>query len=126
MEQFHFDTIVSTFTRRTLRLGIALASVVFMAALVAGPSVSAHPHTAENANQGEGQVVANGQNHPGFVDQGDGTGMSCEGVNEPENSGPAGYGLETAHHGPDNGTAGKGDGCYVTDYPTEDNSPGLD
>jgi hypothetical protein len=52
--------------------------------------------------------------------------MSCEGVNMPDNAGSAGYGLETAHHGPDQGKPGKGDGCYVTDYPPEDNSPGLD
>jgi len=27
---------------------------------------------------------------------------------------PAAYGLETAHHGPDAGEPGRGDGCYQT------------
>jgi hypothetical protein len=111
-----------------LRHHIRATLLVLTAIVALGISsvASAHPHEAENAHGGEGQVVANGQNHPGFVDQGNGTGMSCEGVNEPPNSGPAGYGLETAHHGPDQGTPGKADGCFVTEFPTQDNSPGLD
>jgi hypothetical protein len=47
-------------------------------------------------------------------------------VLEPANSGPAGYGLETAHHGPDAGRPGKGDGCYAVAGNPVDGSPGLD
>jgi hypothetical protein len=55
----------------------------------------------------------------------------CEGNLEPANSGPAGYGLETAHHGPDAGTPGKGDGCYAVlddtpQDPPPDANPGID
>jgi hypothetical protein len=80
-------------------------------AVLAG-TAAAHPDFVSNPNYD--QVVANGQNHPGFVtDSESGLITMCEGVNEPANSGPAGYGLETAHHGPDAGTPGKGDGCYA-------------
>ena len=117
-------------TDRMPTIGTALrllfASLALVTVMATAATASAHPHTAENAKGGEGQIVANGQNHPGFVDQGDGTGMSCEGENMPDNAGPAGYGLETAHHGPDQGDPGKDDGCYVTTYPTQDGSPGLD
>jgi hypothetical protein len=51
---------------------------------------------------GEEQVIANGQNHGPFAN-----GVACGGD-------PAAYGLETAHHGPDAGTPGRGDGCYQT------------
>ena len=75
------------------------------------------------------QVIANGQNHPGFVtDSEAGVITMCEGVNEPADSGPAGYGLETAHHGPDAGTAGKGDGCYAVEDdapPPPDTNPAI-
>ena len=66
---------------------------------------SAHPH------QANGQVIANGQNHPIFVN-----GVSCEEylTLSGEEPGPAWYGLETAHHGPDAGDPGRGDGCYAT------------
>ncbi len=68
---------------------------------IAGPA-AAHPHVVSVAHQGDGQVLANGQNHGPFV-----AGVSCGGD-------PAAYGLETAHHGPDAGTPGKADGCYQT------------
>ncbi|HET9455788.1 MAG TPA: hypothetical protein VFO78_00495 [Candidatus Limnocylindrales bacterium] len=58
-----------------------------------------------------GQVIAHGQNHGPFVN-----GVACGGD-------PAAYGLETAHHGPDAGTAGKADGCYMT---TGGVAPGAD
>src|SRR5687767_5325986 len=100
------------------------------AAAVAGPAASAaaHPHVAENSRHQ--QVLANGQNHPGFqpVDA-SGLRLSCAGVLEPANSGPAGYGLETAHHGPDAGTPGKGDGCFAVDgttLPPGDRNPAID
>ena len=62
------------------------------------------------------QVIANGQNHPAFVfDPVTGKWVSC--VTNPllPGYGPAWYGLETAHHGPDSLTPGKGDGCYAAD-----------
>lgn len=52
--------------------------------------------------------------------------VSCEGIAEPAGAGPAGYGLETAHHGPDAGMPGKADGCYATDGPPQDNNPAID
>lgn len=74
--------------------------------LAGSGSASAHPHTVE-AKPGDGktQELANGQNHAPFNG-----GKSCGGD-------PAAYGLETAHHGPDSGTPGKGknDGCYESD-----------
>ena len=88
---------------------------------------TAHPHEVHTKHHS--QVLANGQNHPGFTLNDDGTAISCEGVLEPSNSGPAGWGLETAHHGPDAGKPGKADGCYVvvTDIlPPPDNNPAID
>jgi hypothetical protein len=99
-----------------------IAAVVAVVATLGGVgTVAAHPHVAENASHV--QLLANGQNHPGFQPVGaDGLRLSCEGVLDPSNSGPAGYGLETAHHGPDAGTPGKGDGCYaVLGNPVDDN-----
>lgn len=80
-------------------------------AIGAAPTAFAHVHVVDPAHQGEGQVVANGQNHQPFV-----AGQSCGGD-------PAFYGLETAHHGPDAGTPGKADGCYRT---TGGVAPGAD
>jgi hypothetical protein len=67
----------------------------------------AHPHMIGH----NGQVLANGQNHPAFIN-----GTSCQSYPSagPAPVGPAWYGLETAHHGPDAGTPGKKDGCYQT------------
>jgi hypothetical protein len=101
--------------RSTIAVALSLAGALWMA-----QPVLAHVHEAEPAHQGEGQVVANGQNHPGFVGN-----LACEGINEPPDSGPAGYGLETAHHGPDSGTPGKADGCYQRDNPPDDQNPAL-
>jgi hypothetical protein len=101
---------------------IAAAAIV-AAAIVAGP-VAAHEHVAENSPQQ--QVLANGQNHPGFQSLGgDGLRLSCEGVLMPANAGPAGYGLETAHHGPDAGDPGKDDGCYAVVGNPVDGSPAI-
>ena len=75
------------------------------------PLALAHPHEAQPAHQGDGQMLANGQNHAPFS-----SGVSCGGD-------PAAYGLETAHHGPDAGTPGKADGCYRT---TDGVPPGQD
>ena len=101
---------------------IALAALVSAMLAMAGPA-AAHPHIVSTPDQ----VLANGQNHPGFG-AADGSGLrhSCEGVLEPANSGPAGYGLETAHHGPDAGTPGKADGCYATQGNPQENNPAID
>ena len=95
----------------------ALACVVPL--WLATPAL-AHPHQAEHAHQGAGQVIANGQNHPGF----DGA-LSCESFGGAGGVayGPAWYGLETAHHGPDAGDPGKDDGCFVRTSP--DSNPGI-
>lgn len=60
-------------------------------------AASAHPHTVK------GHPIANSQRHAPFNSAGD----SCGGD-------PAAYGLEVAHHGPDLGIPGFGDGCYNT------------
>jgi len=88
----------------------ALLAAGSLALAIAGP-VSAHPHRSSVAHQGATQELANGQNHGPYV-----SGVSCGGD-------PAAYGLETAHHGPDAGTPGKGDGCYMT---TGGVAPGAD
>ena len=95
-----------------MRKFAAVAAAVAFAAWAAAPAV-AHPHQAEPAHGGTGQVIANGQLHGAFPP---GTGTSCGGD-------PAAYGLESAHHGPDAGTPGNADGCYTT---TGDVPPGQD
>lgn len=85
-----------------------LLPIVLTAAALAVPvGASAHPHVVSTS----GQTLANGQNHAPFVN-----GVSCGGD-------PAAYGLETAHHGPDAGTPGRADGCYMT---TGGVAPGAD
>jgi len=113
--------------RRIILLVTVALLMTAMLAVLAG-TAAAHPHFVSNPSHD--QVIANGQNHPGFVyDPVSDVSTMCEGVNEPPDSGPAGYGLETAHHGPDAGTAGKGDGCYavVDDAPPPpDTNPAID
>jgi len=107
------------------RLSMAVAAVlaVPLSLGVASPA-QAHVHVAENASHT--QPLANGQNHPGFAPVNeDGLRLMCEGVLEPADAGPAAYGLETAHHGPDSGTPGKGDGCYAVVGNPVDGSPGI-
>lgn len=96
---------------RTASLAVAV-SMVFM---LATPAM-AHPHKAEPAHQGAGQVIANGQNHGGYSS----TWVTCGGD-------PAAYGLETAHHGPDSGVSGRADGCYKADSSpaTDDQNPAI-
>ncbi|MBA2373638.1 MAG: hypothetical protein H0V74_05495 [Chloroflexi bacterium] len=110
--------------RRIGRLGRTLIGSVALGGLLIGGAlpVAAHSHTAENGQAGAGQVLANGQNHPRFLSNGDGTFSSClsYGPIPGRTIGHAWYGLETAHHGPDSGDPGKGDGCY-----TADGSPAL-
>lgn len=104
-------------------IGATAASTLIVAA--AAPATAHEPHQAAHAHQGAGQVIANGQNHPRFKDlDGDGRMESCESYGPlPTETriGPSWYGIETAHHGPDSGDPGKGDGCYETDStPTAD------
>jgi hypothetical protein len=115
-------------SRRSLlssRIAVAVTIAVLAAVLTAGPAW-AHPHVVTTGN-GDTVTLADGQNHPGFqpVNE-DGLRLSCEGILEPADSGPAGYGLETAHHGPDAGTPGKGDGCYATEGNPADSNPAID
>jgi hypothetical protein len=106
------------------RISLILPAAAF-AALAFMSAAGAHPHVAENSPHK--QVLANGQNHPGFqpINE-DGLRLSCAGVLEPADSGPAGYGLETAHHGPDAGAPGKADGCYAVVGNPTDGNPGID
>jgi len=111
--------------RRSIRpLNRALIGLAAVGALLlaAAAPVAAHQHNAEFGQAGDGQVLANGQNHPRFLPNGDGTFSSCVSYGPiPGNTiGSAWFGLETAHHGPDSGDPGKGDGCYMAD-----GSPGL-
>lgn len=103
---------------------VRIVTAAVLAALATAAPVAAHPHVAENsAHQ---QVLANGQNHPGFqAVNADGLRLSCEGTLVPADAGPAGYGLETAHHGPDAGTPGKADGCYAVVGNPQDGNPGI-
>lgn len=102
--------------RKTVRpIGRALIGLTAVGALLiaAAAPLAAHVHTAINGQGGDGQVLANGQNHPRpFVLGTDGIWYSCEGAAA---FGPAWYGLETAHHGPDSGDPGKADACYGAD-----------
>ena len=100
--------------RKTIRpIGRALIGLTAVGALLlaAAAPVAAHAHYATNGQGGVGQLLANGQLHGPFA-----SGVSCGGD-------PAAYGLESAHHGPDAGTPGKADGCYMT---TGGVAPGLD
>ena len=101
---------------RTARMLLSLTMVTVSLLGTAAPA-AAHTHVAENGQAGDGQVLANGQNHPRFLAVGDGTYTSCEsyGPIPGRSIGDAWYGLETAHHGPDSGAPGKGDGCYMAD-----------
>lgn len=105
--------------------GVLVVATVLGVVMAAGPAW-AHPHQVTKGN-GETVTLANGQNHPGFQPTNeDGLRLSCEGTLEPGDGGPAGYGLETAHHGPDAGTPGKADGCYATEGDPADNNPAID
>ncbi len=105
------------------RLSAAIAAAA-LALLIAAPA-AAHPHVATPSSHD--QLLANGQNHPGFQPVNDeGLRLSCAGALEPADAGPAGYGLETAHHGPDAGTPGKSDGCYAVVGNPQDNNPAID
>ena len=90
-----------------MRRMAAAAAVAVIGPLAGASGALAHPHAAEHAHGDAGQLIANGQNHPAFIN-----GESCETFTHLPGYGPAWYGLETAHHGPDAGDPGRGDGCY--------------
>lgn len=106
----------------------ALAAVAVAAALLAlsASAAAAHSHMIGS----NGQVIANGQNHYAFIMQADGTFLTCDTFTALANQGPAWFGLETAHHGPDSGDAGRGDGCYLADFSPlselDDVNPAID
>ena len=111
--------------RKLLRVPAAtLLAVGLLTASAA--AASAHQHVVGR----NGQVLANGQNHYAFIAVGDGTYLSCDTFTALSGVGPAWYGLETAHHGPDSGDAGKGDGCYRADASplseADDVNPAID
>lgn len=113
------------------RIAAAVAIVAGVAIMATSPA-SAHVHTVN------GQPIANSQHHPIFTSAGGDQGTSCDTSAGPGGAqiGAAWYGLETAHHGPDTGAAGKGrDGCYQTTVvttasgavvPAHDTNPAID
>ena len=112
---------------RHRRAGVLAASTAALVLLVGASVATAHSHVIGK----NGQVIANGQNHPGFIfDPITGKWVSCLTNTLLPGYGPAWYGLETAHHGPDSLAPGKGDGCYAADAaPTteaDDVNPAID
>jgi hypothetical protein len=101
-----------------MKRSAAFLGAIVLSAWAAAPAF-AHPHTAQN-----GQTIANGQLHGAFVyDASTDLIVTCGGD-------AAAYGLESAHHGRDLGTAGKADGCYATSDPDDaspppDRNPGI-
>ena len=106
---------------------VAVCAAALSAALLMTGTVPAEAHVHVIKNPNHEQQLANGQNHPAFqAVNADGLRLSCEGVQELPGTGPAGYGLETAHHGPDSGEPGKADGCFATVGNPVDNNPAID
>lgn len=102
--------------KRTTAAVVVLGTAVLMGTIP--NAASAHPHRVN------GHPIAHSQLHAPFNSAGD----SCGGD-------PAAYGLEVAHHGPDLGIPGFGDGCYRTTVrqradgvwvPTTDRNPAID
>lgn len=111
---------------RRLRMLLATVGAASLLA-VSAVTASAHSHLIGK----NGQVIANGQNHPAFVfDVATGKYVSCDTNTLLPGFGPAWYGLETAHHGPDSLQPGKGDGCYAADASplseADDVNPAID
>jgi hypothetical protein len=105
--------------RRMRRPNYIAAALLAGVALAVPASAAAHVHVVTGGNHA--QQLANGQNHAPFV-LANGLYSSCGQVD------PAGYGLETAHHGPDQGTPGKSDGCFALATPPAqtDRNPAID
>lgn len=95
------------------------AALLAALALAIPAGAAAHVHVVTGGDHA--QPLANGQNHAPFV-LANGLYSSCGQVD------PAGYGLETAHHGPDQGTPGKSDGCFALATPPAltDHNPAID
>ena len=101
--------------RHNRRSGLVALTAAAMMLAVTAAGAGAHSHVVNKDTEQE-QVIGNGQNHPAFVyDPASDTWVSCESHTLLPGFGPAWYGLETAHHGPDSGAPGKGDGCYAAD-----------
>src|SRR5215203_3757050 len=113
--------------RRIILLALLALLMTAMLAVLGAGTAAAHSHVASNPDPD--QELANGQNHPAFfIDPDTGLITSCEGVNELPNTGPAFYGLESAHHGPDAGDPGKDEGCYAAEGtlpPPPDTNPAI-
>jgi hypothetical protein len=92
------EYVMNKGTGRAFRRALIGAIVAAALLLPAAGPVAAHAHYAENGQAGDGQVLANGQNHPRFLPNGDGTFSSCESYGPVPGSsiGNAWYGLETA------------------------------
>lgn len=104
--------------RRALARILVLGTVITAFPLAGVLPALAHPHEASPAHDGEGQPLANEQDHDPYSSEGE----TCEGD-------PAAYGLESAHHGPDSGEPGKADGCYQLDSmppKNDDENPAID
>ncbi len=90
------------------------AIVVSLSATAMPAGAYAHVHVVQTGHGA--QELAHGQNHPAFTGN-----VSCGIVDA------AGYGMETAHHGPDAGTPGRADGaCYERDGIPDDHNPAID
>ena len=99
-----------------------ITTLVVAASLACAAPAAAHVHVV-GTNPDHPQQLAGGQNHPPFVfNASTGQFESCGVV------GAAGYGLETAHHGPDQGTPGRADGCFALSTPPAqtDHNPAID
>jgi hypothetical protein len=107
-----------------------LSAVIATSVVVSFSPAVAHPHKVKTPHHD--QLLANGQNHPAFLLDEDGNLMSCEDYPKLAGYGPAWYGLETAHHGPDASGRGKADGCYQIEGnlspldPASDRNPAID
>jgi hypothetical protein len=97
------------------------ATALAVGSLVVAVPAGAHVHHVDNPSHS--QQLASGQNHAPFVfNAGSQQFESCGQVD------PAGYGLEVAHHGADQGKPGKADGCFaLSTAPTAtDRNPAID
>lgn len=106
-----------------------VSSLLAVGILSVAGAAYAHPHSTESS----GQFLANGASHPGFTEVETGyyvsSGFDVYVDSQVELNGPSansansGYGLETAHHGVDQGTPGKTDDEYAGYGPTGGKSP---
>ena len=107
--------------RKPPHIVAATTALIAATSLAAAMPASAHVHRVTNPSHS--QQLAHGQDHAPFAfNSQSGQFESC-GQRD-----PAGYGLETAHHGADQGTPGKADGCFALSTPPAqtDNNPAID